>query len=175
MRSIADAAGVSLPTIELAFATKANLLKAAIDFAIANDDEPVPMLSRDWAVAAHQAPAPADVVAGFARALREAHIRSASLIIVADEAARTDDTIAALTRHLTQQRVATVTWIIDELRRRTPLRSGITRKQAIDVLWLLMEPYTFHRLTTLRGWNARQFERWFVDSACRLVLPGHDG
>ena len=50
--AIAAAAGVSVPTIEQVFRTKANLLKAAIDVAIAGDDEPVPMLERNWAMAA---------------------------------------------------------------------------------------------------------------------------
>src|SRR5712691_6890290 len=39
MRAVAVDAGVALPTVELAFRTKAGLLKAAIDVAIAGDDE----------------------------------------------------------------------------------------------------------------------------------------
>ena len=49
MRAIAAAAGVAVPTVELGFGTKATLLKAAIDVAIAGDDEPVPVLDRAWA------------------------------------------------------------------------------------------------------------------------------
>lgn len=49
IRAIAEAATVSVPTVELAFASKPRLLKAAIDVAIAGDDQPVPMLERDWA------------------------------------------------------------------------------------------------------------------------------
>src|SRR5260370_40692671 len=49
MRAVAAAAGVSLPTVELAFGNKAQLLKAAIDVPIAGDDEPDPVLQRDWA------------------------------------------------------------------------------------------------------------------------------
>src|SRR5207344_3024220 len=49
MRAVATDAGVAVPTVELAFKTKARLLKAVIDTAIAGDDEPVPMLAREWA------------------------------------------------------------------------------------------------------------------------------
>ncbi len=59
--AIAAAAGVSVPTVEQAFRTKANLLKAAIDVAIAGDDEPVPVLQRPAAVAAAAAPDSRDV------------------------------------------------------------------------------------------------------------------
>ena len=44
MRAVAADAEVVLPTVELVFGTKAKLLKAVIDVAIAGDDEPVPML-----------------------------------------------------------------------------------------------------------------------------------
>src|SRR6202451_3598773 len=48
-RDIAAEAGVAVPTVEAAFGTKARLLKAVIDAAIAGDDVPVPMLERAWA------------------------------------------------------------------------------------------------------------------------------
>src|SRR5215468_5883978 len=55
VRSIAEAARISVPTVELIFSTKPKLLKAAIDVAIAGDDEPVPMFEREWAAAAAEA------------------------------------------------------------------------------------------------------------------------
>src|SRR3954449_3194159 len=61
MRVIAGRAGVAVPTVELLFGTKARLLKAAIDVAIAGDDEPVPVLDRGWAESA----AGADTLAEF--------------------------------------------------------------------------------------------------------------
>ena len=174
MRSIAEAARVSVPTVELTFGTKPKLLKAAIDVAIAGDEEPVPMFEREWAAAAAKAEDATSFLAAFAQALCEAAIRSAGLIVVADEAARTDRVIAALSRRLSQQRVTTVTWIVDGLRKRTVLRAGVTRKMAIDFLWLLMEPVVFQRLTRERSWTPAQFERWFTESASRLLLPRTD-
>jgi AcrR family transcriptional regulator len=174
MRSIADAARVSVPTVELIFGTKPKLLKTAIDVAIAGDEEPVPMFEREWAAAAANAEDAMSFLATFARALRQAAIRSAGLIVVADEAARTDRVIAELSRRLGQQRVTTVTCIVDGLRKRTALRAGVTRKMAVDVLWLLMEPIVFQRLTRERSWTPVQFERWFTESASRLLLARTD-
>lgn len=50
MNGIATAAGVSVPTVEVIFSTKASLLKEEgdIDVAIAGDDEPIPILERPW-------------------------------------------------------------------------------------------------------------------------------
>jgi len=174
MRSIAEAARVSVPTIELIFGTKPKLLKAAIDVAIAGDDEPVPMFEREWAAAAAGAEDAAAFLSIFAHALCEAAVRSGGLIVAADEAARTDREIAALSHRLSQQRVTTVTWIIDGLRKRAALRAEVTRKMAIDVLWLLMEPLVFQRLTLERSWTPAQFEQWFVESASRLLLTDTD-
>jgi AcrR family transcriptional regulator len=174
MRTIAEAARVSVPTVELIFGTKPKLLKAAIDIAIAGDDEPVPMFERQWAAAAAEAEDAAAFLAIFAQALCEAAVRSGGIIAVADEAAWTDREIAALSRRLCQQRVTTVTWIVDGLRKRTALRAEVTRKMAIDVLWLLMEPLVFQRLTRERSWAPAQFEQWFIDSASRMLLPGTD-
>src|SRR6476646_12140502 len=63
MRAIAAAAGVAVPTVELGFGTKARLLKAAIDVAIAGDDEPVPVLDRAWAETARNATSTAALLA----------------------------------------------------------------------------------------------------------------
>ncbi|HYY17440.1 MAG TPA: TetR family transcriptional regulator, partial [Streptosporangiaceae bacterium] len=52
IKAVAAAAGVSVPTVEGAFGTKARLLKAAIDVATAGDDDHVAMLDRPWAARA---------------------------------------------------------------------------------------------------------------------------
>src|SRR5215470_9142592 len=106
MGSVAEAARVSVPTIELIFGTKPKLLKAAIDFAIAGDDKPVPMFEREWAAAAAAAEDATSYLAIFA--------------------------------------------------------------------WLLREPVVFQRLTGDRSWTPAQFERWFTESASRLLLPHAD-
>src|SRR5687767_15998987 len=47
MPDIASAAGVSVQTVYKVFGNKTGLAKAVFDFAIAGDDEPVPMLQRE--------------------------------------------------------------------------------------------------------------------------------
>jgi AcrR family transcriptional regulator len=171
MRAVAAAAGVALPTVELAFGTKARLLKAVIDAAIAGDDQPVPMLAREWAARAEATAGPADFAAAFARQLTESARRAAGLTLVALEAARADEDIAGVAAQMMSQRQVMATWMVDGLLRRSPLRDGMDRATAIDTIWVLMDPALFCRLTVDRRWPASRFRRWFTDSALRLLLP----
>src|SRR5260221_5003265 len=76
IRAIAAEANVSVPTVEALFGTKARLLKAAIDVAIAGDDEPVAVLDRGWAVYARKAGTAEGVLAVVAGVVAPAPARA---------------------------------------------------------------------------------------------------
>jgi TetR/AcrR family transcriptional regulator, regulator of autoinduction and epiphytic fitness len=173
MRAVARDAGVALPTVELAFRTKARLLKAAIDIATAGDDEQVPMLSRPWAAQAEAAGQAPGFLAVFARVLTESAERAAGLVAAALEGARADEDMAAVAAQLVAQREIMAAWLVDGIIRRSPLRAGTSRERAVDTVWALMDPVLFCRLTGDRHWTTSQFERWFADSATQLLLPPH--
>ena len=170
MRSIAAAAGVSVASIELAFGTKAQLLKSAIDVAIAGDHDPVAVLDRDWATAAQAAATVPDFLSAVARTLRPAMTRSAGLVLAAFDAAETDPALRPLAEQLATQRAATVAWIVDGIGNRAALRAGLTRRHAIDQVWLLMDPAVYQRLTRYRGWSPAGYEKWFTGTITRLLL-----
>jgi AcrR family transcriptional regulator len=158
MRVLAGQAGVSVPTVELLFGTKVKLLKAAIDVAIAGDDEPVPMLDREWANAG------ADFLDVAAEVLTSAQERSAGLVLAVFEGASADPELAALAEQMTTQRATTAAWIVDRL---APLRCD--RDEAVDTVWILMDPAVFHRLTRRRGWTPQRYRQWFARSVARLL------
>jgi AcrR family transcriptional regulator len=174
MRAVASAAGVSVATVELAFGTKPQLLRAAISFAIRGDAEPVPMLEREWAADAQTAKSVADFLAIVERVLVVAAQRSAGLVVAAFEAAHVDESMRALADQLRAQRAETAAWIVDGLKMRSLLRPEIGRDQAIDTVWLLMDPHGFCALTQHRGWTPVQFGRWFTGSVRRLILAEID-
>jgi AcrR family transcriptional regulator len=172
MRMIAARAQVSLPTVELQFGTKARLLKAVIDVAIAGDDDPVPVLDRGWtssALAARTAQEFLDVVTGV---IASAQQRSAGLVLAVFEASPNDAELAALAEQMTAQRAATAGWIVDQLTRKAPLRRDCTAQEAVDTVWILMDPAVFDRLVRHRSWSVRQYERWFAGSVARLLMGG---
>ena len=170
MRAVALDAGVALPTVELAFRTKARLLKAVIDVAIAGDNDQVAMLDRQWAKRAESIAGPPDFVAAFARVLAGSAERAAGLAATALEAARADEDIATVAAQLMSQREVMASWLVDGIMHRSALREGTDRAAAIDTVWTLMDPVVFCRLTGDRHWTTAHFERWFTDSVTRLVL-----
>jgi AcrR family transcriptional regulator len=167
VRAIAETAGVAVPTVELGFGTKATLLKAAIDVAIAGDDEPVPVLDRAWADTARNATSPAALLAVAADVIAAAQSRSAGLVLAVFEGGRTDPELAALARELTDQRAGTARWLVDALAALTP-----PHPDAADDLWLLMDPAIFDRLVRHRGWTPERYGRWFARTAHALLYPG---
>jgi AcrR family transcriptional regulator len=168
MRAIAAAAQVAVPTVELGFGTKARLLKAAIDVAIAGDDEPVPVVDRARADTARKARTAAEFLAVAADVIAAAQSRSAGLVLAVFEGARTDLELAALATQLTDQRSATARWLIDALAAIEPPSAD----DPVDELWLLMDPAIYDRLIRHRGWTPQRYERWFARSAHGLLYPG---
>lgn len=169
MRAVAGAAGVSVPTVEQGFGTKAQLLKEVIDVAIAGDDRPVPVLDRPWAVEATAEPSLRGFLDHVAAVLADAQQRSARLVVVAEEAAAADPALRPFVEQRLADRAGTAGWIADGVLARTTLRPGLDRAAAVDTVWLLMEPVLFCRLTDHRGWSAERYRRWFTDSAERLL------
>lgn len=174
MRAVAADACVALPTVELAVGTKARLLKAVIDTAIAGDSEPVPMLARAWAARAGSATSATEFAAVVSQQLTESAQRAAGLTLVALEAARIDADIAAVATQLMTQRQVMAAWLVDGLRRRSPLRDGVDRDTAIATVWALMDPALFCRLVADQRWSATRFRDWFADAVVRLLLPVSD-
>ena len=170
MRGIATAARVSLPTVELAFGTKARVLKAAIDVAIAGDDEAIAVLDRDWAGRALLAPTTDEFLSIVAGILGPAQERSAGLVLALFEASPTDPALAELATQMIDQRATTATWLVDALTQRSPLRDGCTRAEAVDTVWLLMDPTVFDRLIRQRSWTRERYQQWFATAVERLLI-----
>jgi AcrR family transcriptional regulator len=169
MRAIAAEAGVSLPTVELLFGTKAQLLHVVIDVAVAGDDEPVPVLSRAWAADAQSARNLPEFLSAVAQVLCAAQTRSASVMLAAYEAATSDPDIQLLILDRESQRERTSSWIVDGVMARAALRPGLDRTAAVDTLWLLMDPVIFSRLSRNRAWSAERYASWFAESVTRLL------
>jgi AcrR family transcriptional regulator len=170
MRAIAAEAGVSIPTVELLFGTKAQLLHVVLDVAIAGDDEPVPMLSRAWADDAQSRDDVAEFLSAVAEVLREAQVRSAGIMLAAYEAATADPDIHVLVADRELQRERTAGWIVDGVLGRASHRVGLDRAAAIETVWMLMDPVVFSRLTRHRGWSPDSYATWFADSVAQLLV-----
>jgi hypothetical protein len=119
--------------------------------AIAGDDEPVPVLKRAWAADAQSAHNVTDFLSAVAQVVSDAQSRSAGVMLAAYEAAASDPDIHVLIADRESQRQRTASWIVDGVMARTALRPGIDRTNAIETVWLLMDPVIFSRLTRSRA------------------------
>jgi len=172
MRAIAGEAGVSLPTVELLFGTKPQLLHVVLDVAIAGDDDPVPVLSRAWAAEAQSKDDAVGFLSAVAQVLKEAQVRSAGVMLAAYEAAASDPDIGLLIADRELQRQRTASWIVDGILKHASLRAGLDRAAAVDTVWMLMDPVVFSRLTRHRGWSLERYAAWFADSIAQLLVAG---
>jgi TetR/AcrR family transcriptional regulator, regulator of autoinduction and epiphytic fitness len=170
IRGIAAQAGVSVPTVELLFGTKAQLLHVVIDVAVVGDDEPVPVLNRVWAADAQSVRDLAGFLSTVAQVLSEAQARSAGVMLAAYEAAASDPDIQLLILDRESQRERTSAWIVDSALDRAALRAGLDRAGAIETVWMLMDPVIFNRLTRHRGWSSDRYASWFADSVAQLLV-----
>jgi len=126
LAAIAERAGASLSTVEALFGTKAVLLRAAVDYAIRGDIDPVPIRGREITRKVEAAPDPISMLELHAAHLRGVHGRSAKLAFAIEQAAKIDKGAAALWRQMNENRRDGVEWAT-----RTLLaRPGVERLRA---------------------------------------------
>ncbi|PZS15709.1 MAG: hypothetical protein DLM57_12130 [Pseudonocardiales bacterium] len=168
MGEVADAAGVSVGTVELGFKTKGALLDAVVDVAIAGDDEPVSLFQRSWATSLEDVDAQhfLSVVAGI---VAEVAVDVAPLLLALDQAAPTDTRIAALNDRLTRQRMQTASWVVQGLVRRGALADDLSADDAVQTALLLLDPIVHRRLLIQQGWDRPRLERFLRRSFRRLL------
>ena len=170
IRAIATEADVSVPTVESLFGTKARVLKAAIDVAIAGDDDPVPVLDRGWTDAGMRAETAEEFLSIVAGVIGPAQTRSAGLVLAVFEGSSTDPELAEVSAQMIGQRAVTAGWVVRALAHKSPLREDLSDDEAVDTLWMLMDPAVFDRLVRQRHWTQQQYQDWFARCARRLLV-----
>jgi AcrR family transcriptional regulator len=172
--AIAGAAGVSRKTVFTSVGGKLEALKLAIDWAIAGDDEPVPILERPHVRAGRAEPDARRILTAYARTVREVSERIAPLHAVVQAAAGVDPGIRALAEEGGEQRIRGMRVLAKVIADRGALRPGLTVAEAADVLWLLIDPGIYHRLVLEQGWAPDRYQQWLAGTLLSLLLdPGY--
>ena len=170
IQQIAGQADVAWQTVYSVFGTKAAILSAAFDVAVAGDDEPVPVAERPFVQAIRDAADPREKAGIFARHLRASASRTAGVVSVIESAATTDPEIAALWRKLRDQGLHGMTLAARGFRDEGALRPGLTVARAADILWLYLGPWSYRVLVTQRGWTPDEYEAWLADTLYTQVM-----
>jgi AcrR family transcriptional regulator len=171
MRGIADQAGVSVKTVEALYGTKAELLKQAVDYAIAGDLRPIPILGRESVAAIEAAPdAPTvfDLHAHHhARGIGE---RAAPILWVVEQAASTHPDIARVWAQNKDNRRTGARWAAATLLTKPGVPPHIGQRDAEEVFWIAIDPGTYRSLTIGRGLSPSGFETWIRNFYGKMLL-----
>jgi AcrR family transcriptional regulator len=170
MRAVADQASVSVKTVEALYRTKAELLKEAVDYAIAGDVEPIPVLGRESVAAMQAAPDAAAMLGLHARHARTVNGRAAQLFWVVEQAAAAHQDIAALWAQMSGNRRAGAHWAAVVLLAKPGLPPHVTQPYAEEVFWLAIDPGTYRSLTLGRGLSPAGFETWIGNYYDKMLL-----
>ena len=169
IRAVAESAGVSQETIYKSFGSKASLLKAVYDVALAGDAEEVPLAARPESRASskqpprrpppRRTPSSPGVISRRTDPLLRVLLRSRGSDRALDEfAATTDGERLIGSRHYVRH------W-----ESKGWLRDDVTPERAAEIVWALNSPEPRWLLLD-QGWSQAEFTRWLAETIRSTAL-----
>jgi AcrR family transcriptional regulator len=168
--AVAEAAGTSRKTVFTAVGGKLDLLKLALDWAVAGDDQTVALSDRAAIRRWMDQPDPRGVLTGLAGMLAEIGARVGPLYGALEVAAGMDPAARELVEESQQRRLDDARKVVRRLRELKALTARITHQEAVDLVWLAMDPALFDRLVRLRRWTSSRFAEWLAGMLCGQLL-----
>jgi AcrR family transcriptional regulator len=169
--AVAQAAHVSRRTVFNSVGGKATLLKLALDWAIAGDDEPVAMADRPFVKAIQAERDPRNALMLWVQIIADAAARVAPISEVLAAAADVDPAVAELAATASRNRLWGATQFVRHLASLDGLAAGLTEQRAAELCWALMDGHLYWLLVAQRGWSSAEFTRWLYDSMAAVLLP----
>ena len=167
---IAAAAGVARMTVFSA-GSKPELLKSAVDLAIAGDLEPVSIPERSFMREILADPDQRSLLRRYSGFAASVNARVAMLHEAVRSAADTDPALTELAELIREQRHHGAQIVVAALVRAGPLRAGLTRSAAADLLWLYNDSAHWYTLVHRRGWSQARYRRWLATLLIEQLLP----
>jgi AcrR family transcriptional regulator len=168
--AVAREAGVSAPTVYAAFASKAELLRAAIELALAGDQDPVAVADRPLARWVYEAESPVELLSRYAVMMGELAPRAASIYMVLVAAADVEPELADLLSDFERQRLKASTMVAEAVRDRGGLPDGRSLPEARDTIWVCNAPELYVWLTRKRRWSNHRYVSWARNTLIKLVV-----
>jgi len=168
--AIAREADVAVQTVGAVFGTKRALLDALVADADRGDPGSPPAAMRSWPHDLREQRDGAALLRHHAASSRAVSERTAAVTEMVRRAAAADPEIAELWDALRRQRHRGQATVVELLTALTPLRTGLTRAEAADLLWTLTDDALYHALVVERAWRPERFDAWLGDALCSLLL-----
>lgn len=171
MAQVAEAAGIAPTAVFAAFKTKVNLLKQAVDAAVAGDGEQGAFNDRTAMRWVHEAPTAAEALRRYAGTVADLAHRAYPIYAVAHAAVDADPQIADLVADLDRQRLTGAGYIATAVAAKRGdadlSRVGYLR----DTIWTLNSPLLYGLLVHQRGWTVEAYRDWIATALTALALP----
>jgi len=136
------------------------------------DDEPLTMLERPWVRAVMGEPDPKRTLNLYAHYGTLVQDRYADLEEVLRGAAGVEEDLRELWQANERDRIQASNLVVANLLTKGPLRAGLDRDAAVDVLCLYISTSNFLWLVRRQGWSLQRYEAWLASTICEQLLPG---
>ncbi len=170
MAAIAAEAEVAVQSLYLSFGGKLGILKAVLDVAIVGDDEPVPLLERDWVQQLAATPNGPQAVRLLVREVRHMFTRKYPIYAALHAAAASD--AGELLAKDKRDRRAGVGVIAAYLSQKPGFTPDLSVEMAGDVIYGLASEDHYGLLVADCGWTPEAWERWCADTLVSILFPG---
>jgi AcrR family transcriptional regulator len=168
--AVAEAAGVSRKTVFTAVGGKVDLLKTALDWAVAGDDRPVAVADRPALRELLALDDPVALLTAWVRVMVAIDVRVAGLFRALEVAADGDEAANGLLEESRRQRLVGARTVVKRLVALNALTDAVSRADAADVAWLATDPVLFDRFVRIRGWSVGRFETWLTRTLTGQLL-----
>ena len=167
IEDVAARAGVAVPTVYKAFASKRNLLTAAVTTAMTGGPGG-PVDRQAWFQEQLDAPTAEQQLQQIARNARRLNDRAAHLLELVRATAARDHEIAALWHDISNERLARSRTSAQRLAAKATLRTSVP--EAAHTLWALTVPELYVLHVKESGRRPEAYQRWLADVLIAVLL-----
>ena len=171
IEAIAEKAYVAPETIYATFKNKRNVLSFVFDIAIGGDDEDIRLLDRPDPQAVLKETDQRRQLTLFASDITKILHRAAPVFEILRIAAKTEPEIAELVQRLVRERLANMSMVAKHVAANGPLREGLNRVRAAEVIWSMTSPELYILLIRDLHWTDEQYTQSLTETLIRLLLP----
>ena len=171
MAAVAAEAGVSVRTVYQGFGGKAELLSEALDVAIVGDDEPVPVMDRQWFRRMLAEPRADAALEMFVQGSAAVIGRIYPLYAVTRDGSADPELAEVLARNKDGRRVVHGR-AVQAVLGKAGAASGVDPRWAADVVYTLLSQETYGLMVVERGLPEREWARWVGGLLAAQLLGG---
>jgi hypothetical protein len=173
MAAIAIEASVAVQTVHFTFHTKGHLLRELIRVVSAGEEDPPPVMERAWVREALASEHAERTLALSVEQGTDIFKRIAPLRLAIETGASVDPEVGELWRSITAARRAGIGKLLQSIAAKGQLKSGMTPKDATDIMSIIHSHEAFLELVESCGWSVEEYKAWEYETLCDQLLGGN--